>query len=260
MGLDAVNAFNGNLTITVPLGITYPVAEKLSYRFNLVYNANGWDYVQDRRDWIDPVTGDCVERMYPGSTTNFQCKQRNFAYTKPSKLSNAGLGWTVSLGRIVGLPSGNSAYEAPDGSRHEFFPQLGSIPGQVAGISYTVDGSYLRANGNQVEFPDGAVHTFAGPWEDQRLELTRMEDRWGNWVEIERNLGNPYYPNSSAWLIKDSHGRQQRIYFKPVVRSRSDYLSRGTTAREISFLISETSVPTPVVLVLISSLRAGHVP
>ncbi len=43
-GIDSVNLFNGNLTLAIPLGIEYPVSEKLSYRFHLTYNSSAWDY------------------------------------------------------------------------------------------------------------------------------------------------------------------------------------------------------------------------
>jgi len=45
-GLDVVNGFNGNLTIRIPLGQSFPVGGLMgSYSFSLVYNSNVWSHV-----------------------------------------------------------------------------------------------------------------------------------------------------------------------------------------------------------------------
>src|SRR5687768_9639251 len=43
-GVDSVNTFNGNLTLTIPLGISYPVNGDFSYNLTLHYNSKVWDY------------------------------------------------------------------------------------------------------------------------------------------------------------------------------------------------------------------------
>jgi hypothetical protein len=72
--VDNINLFNGNLTVTIPLGNTYPVNEPLSYRFTLVYNSNPWTYAS--------------RTLSDGMTT--------YTHSTPSACSNAGLGWRVS--------------------------------------------------------------------------------------------------------------------------------------------------------------------
>src|SRR5690349_22860611 len=42
--IDNVNLFNGALTLTIPIGRTYPVDGGFSYGLKLVYNANPWRY------------------------------------------------------------------------------------------------------------------------------------------------------------------------------------------------------------------------
>ena len=42
--IDAINTFNGNLTVRIPLGPTYPVNASLSYGLTLTYNSKVWDY------------------------------------------------------------------------------------------------------------------------------------------------------------------------------------------------------------------------
>src|ERR1700688_898035 len=45
-GLDVVNGFNGNLVITIPIGLKYPVGGLMGgYSFSLVYNSNVWSHV-----------------------------------------------------------------------------------------------------------------------------------------------------------------------------------------------------------------------
>jgi RHS repeat-associated protein len=74
--VDSINPFNGNLVIRIPIGQAYKVNGHLSYQLSLVYNNNVWDY-QMRDD---------------GTAT--------YTQALPNRTSNAGLGWTVSLGRL----------------------------------------------------------------------------------------------------------------------------------------------------------------
>ena len=45
-GVDSINTFNGNLTLTIPIGSSYSVGGGLSYGLTLVSNANVWESVQ----------------------------------------------------------------------------------------------------------------------------------------------------------------------------------------------------------------------
>jgi hypothetical protein len=97
-GLDGVNLFNGNLNLSIPLGINYPVGASFSYAFDLVYNSNIWD--------IDQATS--------GVTA------------MPTKNSNAGSGWDMSFGRLIppyvsGAQLGRWVYVSPDGALHPFY-------------------------------------------------------------------------------------------------------------------------------------------
>src|SRR6266496_5411948 len=40
--VDAVNIFNGNLNIVLPIGQAYPVGGKVSYGLTLTYGGNNW--------------------------------------------------------------------------------------------------------------------------------------------------------------------------------------------------------------------------
>ena len=133
--IDHVNVFNGNLIVTLPLQ-TYRVSEHLSWGLTLVYNGNPWNFRTDGAE-AEPI---------------------------PSRFANAGLGWQLSFGELVGPndtlstslgTAGTWVYAAPDGAERTFHrrlhaEELGTSyeastspqPGHVVG--YTRDGSYLR--------------------------------------------------------------------------------------------------------------------
>jgi hypothetical protein len=132
--VDNVNLFNGNLVLTIPIGGSYPAGGGLSYGLTLVYNSNVWDF-QDRDD------------DFTGTT---------YHQGLPQRTANAGLGWTLTLGRLQApFTPGNDTerwvYQGSDGSEHVFYPTLhvgdADEPGDTQLFqytSYTRDSSYLR--------------------------------------------------------------------------------------------------------------------
>ena len=44
--IDAVNVYNGALSLQIPLGIEYPVGPSLGYSFVLNYNSNFWTFTE----------------------------------------------------------------------------------------------------------------------------------------------------------------------------------------------------------------------
>lgn len=134
--LDHINIFSGNLIVNIPLGQVFPVSDHLRYQFRLAYNGNPWDYQTDG-------TG---------------------AEAYPSRFTNAGLGWQLTLGNLVApndaaakklSKAGNWVYVAPDGSEHVFYRILhaeeagteyeaNATPGDNDVVGYTRDASYLR--------------------------------------------------------------------------------------------------------------------
>ena len=77
--LDSVNTFNGNLTFRLPIGPTYPVNGGTSYALTLTYNSKVWDYEE----------------------------VGTYILAVPTRRSNAGLGWLLSLGRIITRANNN---------------------------------------------------------------------------------------------------------------------------------------------------------
>ncbi len=198
--LDSVNLLNGNLTISIPLGITYPISESFSYGFHLVYNSYAWEY------------------------RSIQLSDGQYYLSgEPSPLSNAGLGWSVSLGRLI--PPGTIPinitskfmYVSPDGSRHKFYDVLHSGDPPEVGVFYSRDNSYLRlkevsSTEVTVEHGDGAVHTFTDHGASGWL-LDSIHDQYvdanGDPVNV---LSIAYSPD--LWTITDSQGRIHKVYLQ----------------------------------------------
>jgi YD repeat-containing protein len=162
--IDSINTFNGNLVVTLPLTQTYRVSPLLSYSFTPVYNANVWD-----------------ARSYDPSLLELKTCQR----------CNAGLGWIVSLGRLIPPtdPSNSTndankgyVYESPDGRDHGFTPAT-----QTSSYVFSTDESGLRMKVDEstktIEFPDGTKRIFSdttGIW-----RLLHITDPFGNHVDID---------------------------------------------------------------------------
>lgn len=187
---DNVNLFNGNLSSTIPIGISYPVTTNFSYRFSISYNSNIWNFTQ----------------------------LSTAVSASPNKQSNAGLGWDLSFGRLIppqasGTQTSPWIYISPDGAGHPFYstihPGIGeNDPGGIA--LYTRDNTYYRlkvinSTTCTVESPDGTARTFQLIGNDWKL--TRISDRFNNWLTFN-------YATPNVWSITDTHGRVHTVYFK----------------------------------------------
>ncbi|MGE0639228.1 MAG: RHS repeat-associated core domain-containing protein [Thermoanaerobaculia bacterium] len=200
-GIDSVNLFSRNLVLSLPIGQSYPLGPNLAYGLTLYYNSNVWDpeIVQS----CNPDKTPCV-RVEPGASFN------------------AGLGWTLSLGRLlspnhVENESSRWLYIGPDSSRHYFYDTLhegevnsGGCTSDGCAFQYTRDGSYLRFKKSTltIEFADGSTHTFGG----SNGELTRLEDRFGNYLNVTVNANN--------WQLSDRHGRSHTVNFTTVANKK----------------------------------------
>lgn len=180
-GVDNVNVFNGNLTLTIPMGTEFPGNGALRYGLHLVYNSKNWDYL--------------IESYYQDEHCVTNPPECNAQYIKaiPSRRSNAGMGWLLSMGRLyaprnVTLDSAYWTYESADGADHAFSLASSCDP-TTGGICYTKDGSYFRlkkssTNDLLVEFPDGMVHSFELTGTGGLHRLTKIQDRFGNHLDI----------------------------------------------------------------------------
>jgi hypothetical protein len=175
--VDSINLFNGNLTINIPLGFTYPVGPSLQYGFGLAYNSNMW-------------------RTHESDGT-----------PEPDQQFNAGIGWQMTHGRLYApfsRPPGDNrwVYVGPDGSEHIFFEKFRDQDAeepddtQASGYQaqtwlYTRDNTFMRlvhkkastnahfppsnnAYQSRVEFPNGEIHFF-----DAQGRPVEIRDRFG---------------------------------------------------------------------------------
>jgi YD repeat-containing protein len=232
--LDAVNLFNGNLNVTVPIGGTYPVSQWLSYGFTLAYAGNNWEH--KNKEFVQVLT--FMSPPNPPSTEGV------IYWAVPYQKLNAGMGWLFSLGRLIPSRPDEQrwAYQAPDGSEHELFPSLheGSGVPTDPNVTYTRGGDYIRSTklfqgsttiGYKLEFDDGTIREFGT---DGRLK--KIQDRFANTVTVDY-YGTPQAatgagvpaPNATAcgnsylaWKISDPF-RTHYVYFRPPGTGTSEF-------------------------------------
>ena len=184
--IDQVNLFNGNLSLSIPIGLDYPLGGDRSFQIRLVYNSKVWDI---RRN---TVTGDELIPFIDEA--------------EPDPYSNAGLGWSLHFGRLlapraIGNESGEWLYLSPDGAEHTFHLNLTPGSSWVPGVLYSRDGSRLRLRlhidgRHEIGFPDGEIHRFTPVAEGASGSLREIVDPHGNTL-----LTVSY--NSTFWVITD---------------------------------------------------------
>src|SRR5262249_42280787 len=86
--VDSINLYNGQLTIPIALGPSYPVGPKLKLQLYLTYNSRVWDYSR-----TSAFGGDTL-RMFGGDPA-------------------LGIGWTFTMGAIKGTAVGFPFGEVP---------------------------------------------------------------------------------------------------------------------------------------------------
>jgi YD repeat-containing protein len=211
--IDHVNLFNGNLSLTIPLGGGTPVSDRLSLSMTLVYNSKLWD-TTTKMDLTQPDPDRILKT--------------------PSARSNAGLGWMVSFGRLlegetINPESQNDSdivtdfmlhYESPDGSDHTFFDSMHNGSGESPDTAhwYTRDGSYIRLTGPRdpnlrlIETPDGLVREFSSYMDGtrRRWRITKIRDPFGNHIDFD-------YSTPRQWTITDQYQRVTTVHFKDVI-------------------------------------------
>ncbi len=189
---DAVNAFNGNLMMNIPLGPEYKSNGTLSYQFSLNYNSHVWDlhyYESISYGTVAPLPQPLYFAYYQveGSTAGYwcvgSCPFPNAQASIPSNVAttegtgtfsgvesvphgNAGIGWMFSLGTFDG-----AAYTSQSGTTSIFYPSMHAPNATNTSnptVKYTNDGTYLRLRTivnvqgvpavpwqREIDFPDG---------------------------------------------------------------------------------------------------------
>ncbi len=224
--IDSVNLFNGNLQLSIPIGGSLPNDGGMTYGLSLVYNSKLWDHEEA---YCNPLAESCKMDYYGDEYGH------PYVRAIPNRRANAGIGWMVSLGRLIaaddpimdGLTSENNPaawiYESPDGADHMFL--VGA-----SGYFYTKNSSFLRLHvvsdlHAEVHHQDGHVHTFTRGTAGTSMRLTKMRDAFGNEVTIT------YGPLN--WTITDKFQRVTTVQFQ-----RLNYLETGWAD-----VVSSISVP-----------------
>ena len=247
--IESISTSSGNLTLTIPLGQTYTVGPQLAYQFQLVHNSQVWQRVGLR------CTGSSGAVPCPSGTG----AGTTVAMTVPNPTSNAGLGWSLHLGRLfnstaptglVGLeqelwpnrsrdgdPTAVWIYEAPDGSQHTFH-ELPGRPSSQGTTLYTKDGTHLRLrrSGSEIvlDHPNGvqtifrkysgeAGTLFCGGGVANCWRFIERKDRYGN--RVWASYGYDGNNKIETWTVRDSTGRRHTLKF-----SRADAQRAGGDA------------------------------
>ena len=244
--IDQVNLFNGNLSVTIPLGQAIQGDGKLSYGFNLVYNSKAWDWeVAGMASGDDPINSARADRR-----------------------SNAGFGWRLTLGELYqpnAAPLNDSltwVYVGPDGAEHEFFTGLyGGQPctSNSPAVCYSLDGSYLRLQpaGSglmKVENPNGTKNTFKSYSEGGRTvwRLDSIADVNGNRLAVN-STGNPWLLteiNADGVTVRTSkiHYKAAEIYDGRLVKmvDKVEVPAFGNTFATYQLQYTRTAVTRPI--------------
>jgi YD repeat-containing protein len=221
--VDTINLFNGNLNAAIPIGQQYHVGGQLSYGLALNFGGNAWE--GGHRTYHYTCWSGVIGISDPQDCTI------DYDWSFPSRRSNAGFGWILSLGAVFQKDSAyitDWTYEAPDGSLHDLkatkVHSIDNNEGVTPNVYYSTDGTYLRftigSDYLQLEFPNGIIQTFdksnSYPGSGK---LKRIEDPYGNYLTVDYN--DPQIPDATryggtTWHLHDSHGRDHYVYFKPV--------------------------------------------
>ena len=168
-GLDNINLFNGNLSLTIPIGPTYRVGPKIRYQLTMSYNSKIWRKVDK------PIIGQCIDdwdptqpwdpdnsNPDPGTEPCAQGNKCDVAATAVMLEGDPtnGLGWKLHLGRQIQTtleksePDERYQYfiETPDGSRHRLY----QTTDEHKGNDESKDNSYIF----QDFFGDGLAYSY----------------------------------------------------------------------------------------------------
>ncbi len=228
--IENINLYNGNISLSIPLGPAYPLNGGQKYQLSMHYNANPWDPVQARcqlEDGGPSVNHDVIAWL-------------------PQFSANAGLGWELSLGRVlkgefedISLPDATTnnypenngrgkadwVYVAPDGARHRFQNTFPIGLTEEENFSVTGEMWYSQPDGRMrlevvsfglqvnIHFTDGSIHEFTNigspDWPDYRpSKIYYGHSSFNNYIEINYDKGT-----NRVWTITDSMGRTHRVNF-----------------------------------------------
>ncbi len=214
--IEAVNLFNGSITLMVPLGQTYSVGDHLSYSFGLSYTGNNWSMSENI--WYEEDSNDPEESWIERTSYYYDLYD---IYTQDGP--DSGIGWRLMLGKM----RGDKSYISADGATHAFSTTLNAATTAPTDsntrVFYSNDSSYLRLRqlygsgnvylGAEIDFPDGSIHKFdsLGRLVEMRDGLPMSGGDYPNWVRFARAPGAN---NTTILTVTDSLQRSHTLTFK----------------------------------------------
>jgi len=229
--IDSVNPSNGNGFMSIPIGQTYHIGGKVTLQLTLNYNSKVWQTISGVL--MDEIVG-------------------NYPTAFPSRKSNAGVGWRLSLGELAPPQSprnpsqGTWMFIDSSGGEHLFHNTLhnGLAPD---GAQYTRDGSYIRMQTEGpfrlVELPNGLVYRFDG---QNRLE--RIYDALGPDINAlyfrYEDGGDTQVIEQIEWQNNEPIvQRTWKIYYEDFVLPAELYPSRYDEEDRTIRFISKVALP-----------------
>ncbi len=138
---DSINLYNGQLTIPIAVGPSYPIGSKLKFQATLAYTSSVWEYGN------------------PGPNN-----QSTLGLWMPIKADPAlGIGWSFTLGAIkpCGIVQNSVCYVSPDGAEYLFdFSLTGYFKANDSSQLYLHN---LGAAGYEMWDGDGNHYVFGWP-------------------------------------------------------------------------------------------------
>ncbi|MGV8040543.1 MAG: RHS repeat domain-containing protein [Thermoanaerobaculaceae bacterium] len=204
--IDTVELSSGTVNLAIPLGPEFKVSDQFSFRFSLAYDSKVWTMKQVSR----------VVCPDPTDPSHLIACWKTQAY--PNLFSNAGLGWTLSLGRLIDPGDSRNpnpyswVFIGPDGSENP----LGKCEDdyQDCPSLYSRDGKYFRRqtvddNTQVVETPDGKVYEFARDG-GNKWRLSGIRDHFAAVLGEANSVVIHYYP----WTYQQGSGTATGVYWK----------------------------------------------
>lgn len=265
--LDAVNTFNGNLMVQVPLGPTYKTNGTLSYSFGLRHQGEIWNYISYHGITTPSPEPTHIAVVQGGGWEAYNVTVigwdggpsgggSDFVGAEAVPIGLAGAGWTLATDSFMQIIKNGSerdeAYIDPTGATHTFGANMhaktfcGGTPCNNT-VAYTHDGSYIRmrfVDGNpllrEVDLPDGTIRRFRCTAEcDNRKAIWVHDwtaDPFGNVLLIDRVDvgGNPSAgrPAPGQWVWNYTEATL------PDAETRSDPYFRGTPAERAALQVT----------------------
>jgi hypothetical protein len=105
--VESINLYNGQLTVPISIGPSYPVGPKLKFQAMLTYTSRAWEFGHPSYEMLNPPAPN------PPPSLPFEPLVGDPAL---------GIGWNFSLGAIkpCGLSQASRCYVGPDGAEHLF--------------------------------------------------------------------------------------------------------------------------------------------